>query len=228
MRHGFVAAGILGERKVFCIGRNKTGTTSLKRLFLEQGYAVGSQRKAELLVDDFTKGSYQSLIDYVKKGGEVFQDVPFSLPRIYQVLDEAFPGSKFILSIRNSPEEWYQSLVNFHADVLGKGRIPTREDLVNAEYAKKGYAWQINRFLYNSPEDDPYNEEVLINSYLSHNQDVKEYFSDKPDQLLIVNLAEKGVTQQLNDFLQPRKPFEQIPWEKKGSYRLNEIVSKTH
>ena len=40
-----------GKQKIFCIGRNKTGTTSLKRAFEDLGYPVGDQRKAEILTE---------------------------------------------------------------------------------------------------------------------------------------------------------------------------------
>lgn len=36
--------------KIFCIGKNKTGTTSMARLFRELGIRVGPQREAEKLM----------------------------------------------------------------------------------------------------------------------------------------------------------------------------------
>jgi hypothetical protein len=56
-RVGRLAAEIQNQRKAsgkvkyFCIGRNKTGTTSLKRAFEDLGYPVGDQRKAEILTE---------------------------------------------------------------------------------------------------------------------------------------------------------------------------------
>ena len=38
--------------KIFCIGQNKTGTTSLKKAFEELNFIVGNQRKAEILYDN--------------------------------------------------------------------------------------------------------------------------------------------------------------------------------
>jgi hypothetical protein len=32
----------MGREKIFCIGRNKTGTTSLKYVFDQHGFATGS------------------------------------------------------------------------------------------------------------------------------------------------------------------------------------------
>lgn len=118
--------------KVFGIGRNKTGTTSLKMAMMQLGYVVRNQRTAELFLDDWAERDFRRLINYCKTA-QFFQDVPFSLPCTYKALDEHFKGSKFILPVRNSPEEWYESLVRVHSKLWGKnGRVPTKEDLQNA------------------------------------------------------------------------------------------------
>jgi hypothetical protein len=92
-----------GKVKVFCIGRNKTGTTSLKRAFEDLGYPVGDQRKAEILTGKhYFDGNFQPIIDYCKTA-QVFQDVPFSYPETYKYLDKAYPGGKFILTLRDDP-----------------------------------------------------------------------------------------------------------------------------
>jgi hypothetical protein len=75
--------------KIFCIGLNKTGTTSLKTALRTLGYEVGNQRKAELLLNDWYKRDYKDLIQYCK-GAEAFQDVPFSFPFTFIALDQAF------------------------------------------------------------------------------------------------------------------------------------------
>ena len=119
-----------GKVKFFCIGRNKTGTTSLKRAFEDLGYPVGNQRKAEILAGKYYfEEKFQPIVDYCKTA-QVFQDVPFSYPETYKHLDKAYPGSKFILTLRDSPEQWYRSITRFHAKMFGKeGRVPTVEDL---------------------------------------------------------------------------------------------------
>lgn len=69
-----------GKVKFFCIGRNKTGTTSLKSAFEDLGYPVGNQRKAEILTGKYYfEGNFQPIVDYCKTA-QVFQDVPFSYP----------------------------------------------------------------------------------------------------------------------------------------------------
>src|SRR5690606_32146124 len=108
----------LGKQKIFCIGRNKTGTTSLAAEFKELGYPVGHQRTAEKLIDYYIANDFQPIIDYCRSA-QVFQDAPFSWPETYKYLDEAYPNSLFILSVRDNAEQCYNYLTKFHSKLYG-------------------------------------------------------------------------------------------------------------
>ena len=203
------------RRKVFCIGRNKTGTTSMEALFKELGLPVGPQRPAELLAKDWTNNDFSKLIRFVKYKGVAFQDVPFSLPGTYEVLDQAFHDSKFILTVRDSPETWYRSLTTSHARLFGNGNIPTKADLQNADYVYKGWMWEMNRAIYDTPEDDIYNESILKKHYSDYNNSVIDYFKNKPGKLLVVNLKDKKAGDKIANFLAINKKINQIPWKNK-------------
>jgi hypothetical protein len=205
----------IGRQKVFGIGLNKTGTTSLKMAMKELGYVVGHQRTAERLSADWAKRDFNRIILYCKTA-QFFQDVPFSKPFTFVVLDHEFPRSKFILTVRDSPEQWYESITRFHANLWGKnGRVPTKEDLQNAIYIYKGRPWESNRFTYNSPESDPYNKEILIDFYNSHVHQVKEYFRHRADDLLVLNVAEKNAYSKLCNFLNLKPRHDTFPWVNK-------------
>ena len=102
----------LGKQKVFCIGRTKTGTTSLTKAMAKLGYVIGDQHSAEMLIRDWGRRDFTGIAGYCRNG-EFFQDVPFSLPYTFQAMDMCFPGSKFILTIRDA-ESWYKSMLDFH------------------------------------------------------------------------------------------------------------------
>ena len=159
-----------GKTKVFCIGRNKTGTTSLKSAFEDLGYPVGNQRKAEILTGKYYfEGNFQPIVDYCKTA-QVFQDVPFSYPETYKHLDKAYPGSKFILTVRDSPEQWYRSITRFHAKKFGKeGRIPTVEDLKNASYVWPGFMYNVVR-VHGTTDDAPYDKRTMLAHYERYNR----------------------------------------------------------
>src|SRR5690554_936986 len=179
-----------GKPKIFGIGNNKTGTTSLKKAMLDLGYSVGNQRTAEKMMEQWAKRDFRKLIRYCHTA-QFFQDVPFSKPYTYVVLDHEFPGSKFILTVRDSPEQWYNSSTKFHAKLWGvEGRIPTKEDLIEASYIYKGWAWEFNVYMNITPENDPYQKDLLVKSYIDYNESVIKYFEHRPEDLLIINLSD--------------------------------------
>ncbi|TDT43465.1 hypothetical protein DES49_1282 [Halospina denitrificans] len=201
-----------GKVKYFCIGRNKTGTTSLKRAFEDLGYPLGNQRKAEILTGKYYfEGNFQPIINYCKTA-QVFQDVPFSYPETYKYLDKAYPGSKFILTVRDDAEQWYQSITRYHAKNFGKnGCIPTAGDLKAARYVWPGFMYNVVR-VHGTPDSDPYNKDIMISHYLRYNRDVMEYFKNRPDDLLVINVSEKGAYQKFENFLDVDSPYDNFPW----------------
>lgn len=201
--------------KIFCIGRNKTGTTSLAKALEEMGFIVALQRPAEYLIKDWIKGRFRRLKLYCMTA-RAFADAPFSFPGTFEVMDKAFPGSKFILTIRNSPETWYDSIVRAHSKNWGHGKLPDKEDLLNARTIFKGYAWLMMKSLYHIPDNDPYNKEILINHYKNHNRAIMEYFKDRPDDLLVLNVTEDGAYQKLCGFLGVKSEKTVFPWENKS------------
>lgn len=207
--------------KVFCIGRNKTGTTSMHKLLKELGFHVGSQKVGEMFIEDWSKGNFDPIIQFARTGGNAFQDMPFGLPGTYKVLDEHFPDSKFILTIRDSPEVWYDSLVRFHSEKFGHGNIPTKADLLKADYRRPGFVWETMRMIYQTPEDDIYHKDTLIAGYIQHNEQVIDYFKDRPSKLLVVNLKEADVARSITEFLDVEKSLAEIPWENKSGQSAN-------
>jgi hypothetical protein len=204
-----------GRQKVFGIGFNKTGTTSLEAAMDKLGFIVANQITSIKYMRDWGQRDFKRLIKYCRYG-QFFQDIPFSKPFTYEVLDQAFPGSKFILTVRDNPEQWYNSLTKFHAKLWGKdNRIPTKENLINDKKFYKGYRWEMNRLSYNTPEDDIYNKEQLIESYTRHNKNVKEYFRHRPNDLLVLNVAEENAYQKLCDFLGEEPVGKNFPWKNK-------------
>lgn len=201
--------------KIFCIGRNKTGTTSVKKAFEDFGFKVGDQRAAEILTDKFYfSGEFKKIVEYCKTAS-VFQDIPFSYPETYKHLDKAYPGSKFILTVRDSSEQWYHSITRFHSKKFGRnGSLPTADDLKSAEYVRRGFMYNTVK-IHGTSDEDPYNKEIMIAHYEKHNREVMEYFKDRPNDLLIINLAKKGAYREFCDFVGIEATSEDFPWENK-------------
>lgn len=206
------------NNKIFCIGRNKTGTTSLKKAFEREGFILGNQREAEKLGGSFREEEYDALIEYCSKA-EVFQDFPFSYPPTYKVMHEVFPEGKFILTIRDSADQWYKSLTSFHTKLFGKnGNLPTVKNLKQAKYVEEGWMWENFNYLYGfSEKDNPYDKEKLINHYEQYNREVIEYFQKYPDQFIVLNLSEESAFKNFCDFIEIESEYKSFPWENKTS-----------
>lgn len=152
----------------------------MAQAFRQLGYRVGDQRTAELMIYDYEAGNFAPIIEYCKTA-DAFQDVPFSLPGTYIHLDKAFPHSKFILTIRDSAEQWHNSLVNFIRRVKF--------------YIRPGYLEDAFRIAYNTTLDD---KEGLMAHYRRHNQAAQDYFGDR---LLVINLAHPDSYRRMCDYL---------------------------
>lgn len=204
------------KSKIFCIGQNKTGTTSIQDFFLDHGFKVGNQRTAELLTNDYIERNWKPILDYCKTA-EVFQDIPFSNEYLYVLLDYHFPNAKFILTIRSSSVEWYNSISKFHTKLFGKdGRIPMKEDLKNAEYISKGFIWTSFYEKYGEFKNDIYNQKHLIDLYERRNENIKHYFKDK-DNLLVIDIASEGAVNKLSQFIGVTPNYKDFPWKNRTS-----------
>src|SRR6056297_2482611 len=68
--------------KVFIIGFNKTGTTTLERTLRLWGFKIGDQRVASMMLEDYSDSRWDRILKLVETA-DAFQDVPFSLPDTY-------------------------------------------------------------------------------------------------------------------------------------------------
>jgi hypothetical protein len=194
------------------VGFNKTGTTSIKTVLEGLGYELGDQRRGEELLGAWSRRDFGPIARYCKSA-QAFQDVPFSLPYTYVSLDQRFPDSKFILTERDSPKQWYHSLVRFHSKLWANGvEAPTSEDLRNARYRYPGFAYDYQKLVYNTPDDDIYNEDALTAAYLRHNENVRDYFRGRADRLIVINVSRQADFPRLCEFLGVNSSERDFPW----------------
>jgi hypothetical protein len=208
----WMADRYLAERpKVFCVGMNKTGTTSLREMLERFGYTVGSQPRGERLLDAWLERDFTAIVRFCRTA-DAFQDIPFSLDYTYQALDAAYPGSRFVLSVRDSPRQWFASLCRFHAKVLGTVGTPTERDLRAATYREPGWLWKASIAMFGVDGSDLYDEERYVRRYEAHNDAIVNYFADRPDDLLVLNLADGDAPLALAGFLGLDPPDWRTPW----------------
>ncbi len=200
--------------KVFCIGRGKTGKTSVEYALKSLGYHLGDQLEATLLYEaHYSNEEFEPIVEFCKRF-DAFQDLPFAAPKTYEHLDQAFPGSKFILTVRDSSEQWYQSTVAFHRKRYTNGEDPTYAHLQRARYIRTGFATHFIN-LNKTTKEDPYNKEILIRGYEAHNRKVKAYFAQRSNDFLVLNVAEDGALRKLASFLGKTATGTDFPWKNK-------------
>lgn len=199
------------KRKVFVIGFNKTGTTSIEHALKELGYILGDQGTAELLLEDVINNIFERLFDFTETA-EAFQDIPFSLPHVFKILHSKYPDAHFILSIRDTPEQWYESISSFHSKVFGNGKIPTKEILMEKVYHYKGYPMQYIDYTF---EGVIYEEEHYKKVYLQHLEEVTRYFSNNGGNLFTVNVSNPNDYKKMCLFLGLTPKRDSFQWKNK-------------
>jgi hypothetical protein len=198
------------RQKVFCIGRNKTGTTSLEQVFRFLGYSVGDQRSAELLAVQWEYRNWSPIVEYCNSA-DFFQDVPFSMDGTYAVLDDAYPDAKFILTIRDDSKSWYDSFIRFQTKILDLGRLPTANDLKSFDIVHRGWILEQQKRLFKIEDKELYNEELYRAHYENYNERVINHFNGRESKLLVLNLKSEGGLQKLRDFLGVEIALDEFP-----------------
>ena len=175
--------------RVFCVGWHKTGTSTLGLALIELGYSVLGCRLD--MVHPLRRGDMSEIIDLAGQF-DALQDVPWAA--LYRELDERYPGSRFILTERDE-ESWLNSARRHFADT----HVPLHEWLY-------GEGTLIG------------NEEIYLQRYRRHNQEVRDYFRGRPEDLLVMNLAGGDGWEVLCDFLGHEVPTRSFPHANKGPH----------
>jgi hypothetical protein len=122
--------------------------------------------------------------------------------------------AKFILTIRDSPEQWVHSITKFHAKKFSDNTVATAQELKSAKYVWTGWILEVMKLNFNIAEEDPYNRENLEKKYLKYNREVKEFFKAS-DNFIELNLSQKESYQKFTNFVGVDSPYLDFPWENK-------------
>ena len=158
--------------KVFCIGSNKTGTTSLDSAMRTLGFTTMPEDLAyqylTLVRDEQAQEkTFKRLLEKETDKFNFFEDLPFCFKNNYKLIDEFYTDAHFILSIRD-PEIWFSSCIRW----IGK---------LDCETVYSGL-WDI-RFTIE-------NKEEIISRYNKRNTEIRAYFSNKPGKLLVIQIEQ--------------------------------------
>ena len=200
--------------KVFGIGLSRTGTTSLTEALHLLGYhAIHFPQdpitRAEVYRYLACRPASVSLS--VLQDADALTDTPVCC--LYQALDRAYPGSKFILTVREK-QAWLRSCRNFwQREIEPAARAMPDHPVVQ-------YMRAIEKHLYGT---SGYEAEGFEAAYDRFTVGVREYFRDRPEDLLILDLSRGQGWNELAPFLGRAIPQIPFPWENRGLAAPDEV-----
>jgi len=197
------------QAKIFGIGLNKTGTTTLG----ECGRLLGLRCTgcSPLLLRDVVRRRDFTRVREAVSRHDLFEDWPW--PLIFRELDAMYPGSKFVLTLRESEHAWLESL---------KSHAMKTHPVRHSRRLAYGYSYPHRH------------AQAHLEFYRRHNDAVREYFRDRPGDLLEVCWERGDGLDKLCNFLGLDTPDAPLPHANKGSdkqvsrlrYMSNRLLSK--
>lgn len=200
---------ILAPMKVIGIGLNKTGTKTLSEALKVLGFAdtpsLDRKNSPEIrweLTKHWKANNVEPILEFSTDFNNL-EDWPW--PLVYKELADKYVDAKFILTMRKSPEVWFNSLCK-HAKTVPDNKF---EKLI---------------YGYHMPHDF---KEQHIQFYEQHNQSVKDYFHTfAPDRLLVLCFEEGDSWDKLCKFLEKEIP--KIPFPHRNKRKDIEQISNPH
>lgn len=155
--------------RIFGVGLHKTGTTSLTEAFRLMGFDSAhweSPNWARYIWQEMRAGGRSRTLEM----HYALSDLP--IPLLYRELDKAYPGSKFILTVRDE-NEWIES--------ISKHWIGNR-----ARWDQDNFSHEVHISTYGTKEFD---ELIFRNRYRRHNREIMDHFKGREDDLFVLNVA---------------------------------------
>ena len=175
------------KTKVFCVGFQKTGTTSLERALRTLGYRVAGVFGRKLTLEELGLTAIETGLRIAAEHDAV-QDMPW--PLMFRELDAAFPGSRFVLTVRDT-DNWYKSI----SDHFGPG--PNH----------------LSQHTYGEDAPSPVGHERRYKQvFEAHNRAVLDYFKDRPGHLLVMDLERGDGWEALCSFID--EPVPDVPFHR--------------
>lgn len=179
--------------KVFGIGFHKTGTTSLGRALrilgyrVHKGFTFNKPKKRVVISEPVTLEKVRDAAFPMIPYYSAFEDNPW--PLLFKDIDQAFPGSRFILTYRD-PERWFRSAARYHT-----GRLSPMHDLIYGE----------RQFRITD------SKQKALERFNRHNDEVRAYFQDRSRDLLDWDLVTDPDWEKLCTFLGLPAPNRTFP-----------------
>ena len=182
------------QQKIFGIGLSRTGTTSLTEALRMLGYRAVH---CPLSIVSFNGHGLQLNTSVVERY-DAFTDSPVA--RVYRELDVAYPGSKFVLTMRPI-EKWLASVRRMRLSFVLLEALPKVRQLAREMCGTASF----------------FDEPALINAFEKHSRDVREYFGERlGHDCLVLDIGSADAWQKLSGFLGHDGPLVPFPHYNRG------------
>jgi hypothetical protein len=195
----FLPANLDSRPKIFGIGFHKTGTTSLGRALrvfgyrVQKGFNFNRPGKRIAIPEPVTLEKVRDVAFRMVPRYGAFEDNPW--PLLFRELDDAFPGSKFILTTRDA-DRWVRSASRYFGTKT------------NAMF----------ELIYGRPSFCLVGNETFARErFERHNREVLAHFADREQDLLVWNLEADGRWEPLCSFLNEPVPRAAFPHGKNSA-----------
>jgi 3'-phosphoadenosine 5'-phosphosulfate (PAPS) 3'-phosphatase len=183
--------------KIFGVGLSKTGTTSLANALQVLGYKT----KDYPGIKSYRAGDLSSVDLDIVNAHDALTDTP--IPSFYRELDAKYPGSKFILTVRDM-DGWLRSCKKQFTERLAGIQTEAHSRLFMDLYGCTAF-----------------DEQKFRSGYQRFVAGVSEYFKDRPADLLVIDVAAGEGWEKLCPFL--GKPVPDAPFPKANVTRIRWI-----
>ncbi|MEO1133067.1 MAG: sulfotransferase family protein [Cyanobacteria bacterium J06639_1] len=117
----------MSVRKIFCLGFQKTGTTTLKKATDILGYSSCPYRERMTGWISVLEGNFEAILTDIIDRYDVFQDNPFYWPHLipggqpaHEWIYDRYPDSYFILTVRRDTATWKESFASHMGKTQGE------------------------------------------------------------------------------------------------------------
>ncbi len=181
--------------RIFGIGMHKTATTSLHKALTLLGIKSGHWITAHWAKAIWREMNQTGISPTMEQYYAVC-DLP--IPLLFRQFDTAYPGSKFILTVRDE-WNWLTSVRKHWNPASNKYR---------SQWDTDPFSHRVHQLLYGQKDFDP---TVFLERYRRHNAEVLEHFKHRPDDLLVMNMDQGSGWKELCRFLGVPIPAEDYP-----------------
>lgn len=213
------------KQNVICIGLNKTGTSSFTKDMLDLGYSLCPENISHQYAfpDAYHENfnSTMSLLDNPRFN--LYEDLPFSLPNAYKKIYEKRPNDLYVLTLRNSVDDFVESVKNYYHKYFINENI---NNFNHRQYYHHNYFYVDNINLCGlhyaffeswGIQNTDNLENKLKSVYNKHKEDVINFFDSKNNKnFIVIDVSQKSELKKLTNWLNIKNDKSDFSWENKN------------